>query len=374
MEDLFFKLLLLEVVICVSSIIPSHTRAQIADFDGVWKQRAEEAMKHAKEAYNPYPHDVTNHFNHNVTKRRAGIAIRNADGTKWMGRFLHVKRAAFGRASSGLLRRKMERAETCQAQWEDAPIFPHIGDASVSERRLQAPRGREEFGRRTGIHASSLAADLGVKLSVVLIGKLGCLLVFENVEGFRKMLRHPSPCSVLGDVHGYRATNGEVPSIEFGSMDCDLPGGWQGLHFDELVSPSTGRSRCRLTEWISLVGWWMSARSSDISAAGSCRSSWALRFRVWDFVSVLDARDAMAMSEGKYAFPYISKLSASSDGDGAGVPSFEVACVGSFPDLSVCGVGGGLEEDQIRVALRSPMMDAGSAFGDGVFLSWGWEF
>ncbi|GAB2289606.1 hypothetical protein Dimus_023915 [Dionaea muscipula] len=138
MEDLFFKLLLLEVVICVSSIIPSHTRAQIADFDGVWKQRAEEAMKHAKEAYNPYPHDVINHFNHNVTKKfsgltdvfiphkrtrfrarfgfvrfnteeATGIAIRNADDTKWMGRFLHVKRAAFGRASSSLLQRKMER-------------------------------------------------------------------------------------------------------------------------------------------------------------------------------------------------------------------------------------------------------------------------
>ncbi|GAB2289586.1 hypothetical protein Dimus_023895 [Dionaea muscipula] len=66
MEELSFKILLL--VIFVSSILPSHTRAHIADFDEHWKQRAEEAMKHVEEAYHHNPYDVTDHFDHNVTK------------------------------------------------------------------------------------------------------------------------------------------------------------------------------------------------------------------------------------------------------------------------------------------------------------------
>ncbi|GAB2289588.1 hypothetical protein Dimus_023897 [Dionaea muscipula] len=70
MQDLSFKLLLL--IIFVSSTLPSHTRAHIADFDGHWKQRAEEARKHVEEAYNHNPHDTTNHFNHNVTKALEG--------------------------------------------------------------------------------------------------------------------------------------------------------------------------------------------------------------------------------------------------------------------------------------------------------------
>ncbi|GAB2289584.1 hypothetical protein Dimus_023893 [Dionaea muscipula] len=80
MEELSFKILLL--VIFVSSILPSHTRAHIADFDEHWKQRAEEAMKHVEEAYHHNPHDVTNHFNHNVTKALKGsnTARRNLGG------------------------------------------------------------------------------------------------------------------------------------------------------------------------------------------------------------------------------------------------------------------------------------------------------
>ncbi|GAB2289597.1 hypothetical protein Dimus_023908 [Dionaea muscipula] len=70
MEDLSFKLLLL--IIFVSSIFPSHTSAHIAHFDGHWKQRAEEARKHAEQAYNHNPHEATHHFNHNVTKALEG--------------------------------------------------------------------------------------------------------------------------------------------------------------------------------------------------------------------------------------------------------------------------------------------------------------
>ncbi|GAB2289585.1 hypothetical protein Dimus_023894 [Dionaea muscipula] len=66
MEELSFKILLL--VIFVSSILPSHTRAHIADFDEHWKRRGEEAMKHVEEAYRHNPYDVTDHFDHNVTK------------------------------------------------------------------------------------------------------------------------------------------------------------------------------------------------------------------------------------------------------------------------------------------------------------------
>ncbi|GAB2267160.1 hypothetical protein Dimus_002145 [Dionaea muscipula] len=43
-------------------------------------------------------------------------------------------------------------------------------------------------GRCAGIQPSALASDLGVDVSVVLIGKPRCLLMFKDEEGFRRAL------------------------------------------------------------------------------------------------------------------------------------------------------------------------------------------
>ncbi|GAB2269941.1 Probable pectate lyase P59 [Dionaea muscipula] len=65
MEDLICKILLF--VFIFVSIIPIR-KANIAEFDEVWQQRAQNAKKDAQEAYNPHPLNVTNHLNIHVRK------------------------------------------------------------------------------------------------------------------------------------------------------------------------------------------------------------------------------------------------------------------------------------------------------------------
>ncbi|GAB2289607.1 hypothetical protein Dimus_023916 [Dionaea muscipula] len=230
----------------------------------------------------------------------------------------------------------------------------------------------------------------------------GCMSVFENVEGFRKVVGLDEMCwksrglsMILWSEEEGEEGGGAVGEEDLGhdlqkrlqvqgvdrmsllgrgnSVKWEttwvVGGDVEGLQFDK--RPSIGRSRCWLTEWSSLVGWWRSARSSDIYPRQDHADLHGLSGSEFGTsVSVLDARDAMVMSEGKHAFPDTGELSTSSDGDGAGVPSFEVATVSSFPDLSMCRAGGGLEEDQIRVALQSPDDRCGIGFsGDGAFLS-----
>ncbi|EOY03379.1 hypothetical protein QUC31_017754 [Theobroma cacao] len=50
-----------------AALIPSLW-ADIAEFDEVWKQRAEQAWKNALEAYEPMPENVTSNLNYNVNK------------------------------------------------------------------------------------------------------------------------------------------------------------------------------------------------------------------------------------------------------------------------------------------------------------------
>lgn len=57
------------VILCVfvtAITIPTTVRANIADFDEHWQQRAAEAKKAAHEAYHDDPIAVTEHFNKQV--------------------------------------------------------------------------------------------------------------------------------------------------------------------------------------------------------------------------------------------------------------------------------------------------------------------
>ncbi|GLT35392.1 hypothetical protein SLA2020_098500 [Shorea laevis] len=62
----------------VATLIPS-IKADIGEFDEVWRKRAEEAWKNALEAYNPHPEDVTAIVNNRVND--ALEAIKNTTGT-----------------------------------------------------------------------------------------------------------------------------------------------------------------------------------------------------------------------------------------------------------------------------------------------------
>ncbi|KAK9669291.1 hypothetical protein RND81_13G121800 [Saponaria officinalis] len=79
------KLRLLFLFIFVSNI--PLRRANIGDFDAHWQRRQDAAKKAAGNAYNPNPHNVTNHFNKQVHKHvnetRRGLA-----GTPYMGECL----------------------------------------------------------------------------------------------------------------------------------------------------------------------------------------------------------------------------------------------------------------------------------------------
>lgn len=52
-------------VVAVTALT-THTQANIGEYDEVWKERAAAAQKAARNAYNPNPENVTNHFNENV--------------------------------------------------------------------------------------------------------------------------------------------------------------------------------------------------------------------------------------------------------------------------------------------------------------------
>lgn len=62
----FGSLLLLSFL--VLAVLAPAIRAHIAEFDEVWKKRAEEAQEAALEAYQSKPEDVTNDLNKNVRK------------------------------------------------------------------------------------------------------------------------------------------------------------------------------------------------------------------------------------------------------------------------------------------------------------------
>lgn len=50
------------------TIFPHYMRANIADFDEVWQQRAKIARTVVRKAYQPHPEKVTQNFNYHVNK------------------------------------------------------------------------------------------------------------------------------------------------------------------------------------------------------------------------------------------------------------------------------------------------------------------
>lgn len=50
------------------AVLVPTLHANIAEFDGYWKQRANQAQKAAQEAYQPEPFNVTNQFNSHVNE------------------------------------------------------------------------------------------------------------------------------------------------------------------------------------------------------------------------------------------------------------------------------------------------------------------
>lgn len=56
------------------AILPS-LMANIAEFDEVWQNRARDAKKASRAAYNPYPEQVTQNFNKYISKRLSFFCI-----------------------------------------------------------------------------------------------------------------------------------------------------------------------------------------------------------------------------------------------------------------------------------------------------------
>lgn len=66
--EALMKMMRLLVLVPFLLILAHRVSGNIGHFDDVWQKRAVEARRIAKEAYNPNPENVTNHFNKAVRR------------------------------------------------------------------------------------------------------------------------------------------------------------------------------------------------------------------------------------------------------------------------------------------------------------------
>ncbi|GAB2300318.1 hypothetical protein Dimus_034354 [Dionaea muscipula] len=318
----------------------------------------------------------------------------NMDGVEWRNKVFFVKKAAFGRTSSGLgvpmeekvcFRTKMS-CLGIRGRW---PVLLRWILGPLQLLSWANPTGMSKsggcmvkwkMGCCEGFQASVLSSDLGAVFSVVKIDMLKCLLLFEIDKGSRATLSLDglwwssrgimmTPWSVdlvlnpvreawircigiplharcSGTFMAIGQQMGEVLMIEFGSLAS-------GVLEDGRIHVLTDIPSLNRAFTLKVDGFDFSCEVvEDCAATTQSRQEADDHQGTSDLV--LDSGIAMDFPERKHGFPAMDDLSPSDDGDRAVLCLSEDAGVRICPNFSLSRAEDGLEEDLLSDSLRLP--------------------